>query len=242
MPQQLKRLIAVFALLIGGLVLARHFLVPPTFGKLGHYRAAAVDSAAALPIRYAGQQVCAECHDDIAELKENSRHRGLTCEVCHGPAAVHADDPDALTPPAPRDRAYCPLCHSYDPARPTGFPQIEQLTHNPAKACIECHDPHEPATPHVPEGCSACHGEVARTKAISPHAQVPCSKCHEVPEEHKVNPRLARPSKPHNNTTCGGCHAKNSDAPPQIPRISMASHSEGYVCWQCHYPHHPEAK
>ena len=43
MPQQVKRLVVIFALMIASLVLARIFLVPPTFGKLGHYRSAAID-------------------------------------------------------------------------------------------------------------------------------------------------------------------------------------------------------
>lgn len=245
MPQQLTRLLVVFAILIAGLLLARHFLVPPTFGKLGHYRAAAIDSVAARPVHYAGQQVCVDCHDDIVALKEQSRHSSVACEVCHGPAAAHADDPDSGVPPAPRDRSKCPLCHGYNPARPTGFPQIDPLTHNPTQPCITCHNPHQPVTPHIPEECSACHGEVARTKAVSPHALLPCVRCHQTPEEHKVNPWLARPGKPRTRALCGECHARGAEAPKEIlqaiPRIKMESHGNGYVCWQCHYPHHPEA-
>ena len=44
MPQQLNRLAIVFVVLIGGLIGARHYLVPKTFGALGHYRAAAIDA------------------------------------------------------------------------------------------------------------------------------------------------------------------------------------------------------
>ena len=240
MPQQIKRLAIVFALLIGGLVLARYMLVPPTFGKLGHYRAAAIDSVVAQPIHYAGQQVCIECHDDIGETKVTSRHRTVTCEVCHGPAAVHADDPDEAQPPAPRERGYCPLCHGYNASRPTGFPQIDPMAHNPVKPCIACHDPHQPVTPHVPEECSACHGEIARTKAVSHHALLPCTQCHETDEEHKVNPRQVRPGKSRTSAVCGQCHARDAEVPKKIPRISVETHGNGYVCWQCHYPHHPE--
>ena len=66
MPQQLPRLAVVFALAIVALVAARTLLVPATFGAYGHYRAAAVDSIAARPVRIAGRQECEECHDDVA--------------------------------------------------------------------------------------------------------------------------------------------------------------------------------
>ncbi len=241
MPQQIKVLAVVFVVLVAGLVVVRQLLVPPTFGKLGHYRSAAIDSVVAQPILYAGQQACAECHDDVTDAKQDSRHSTVACEVCHGPSAAHADDPDEIQPAAPRQRGYCPLCHGYDASRPTGFPQIDPVAHNPMKACIACHDPHQPTTPHVPEECSACHGQIARTKAVSHHALLPCVRCHETDEEHRVNPRRVRPVKPRSGALCQECHARGTDASGEIPRVSE-THGEGYVCWQCHYPHHPEAE
>lgn len=246
MPQQIKRLILVFALLVAGFLAARHFLVPPTFGTLGHYRAAGIDSVASLPVHYAGARACAECHDDVVAEKASSRHAGVACEVCHGPAAKHAEDPDSGVPPAPRDRSKCPLCHGFNPSRPTGFPQIDPQTHNPGKPCITCHKPHQPVPPNVPGECSACHGQVAMTKALSAHAPLACTRCHETPEEHKVNPRLVVAGKPRSRELCGQCHAEDAQPPAEItiavPRISMESHGNALVCWQCHYPHHPEAK
>ena len=41
---------------------ARTVLIPATFGKDGHYRAAAVDSIAVRPVKYAGRVECADCH------------------------------------------------------------------------------------------------------------------------------------------------------------------------------------
>lgn len=245
MPQQLKRLILVFALIVGAFLTARHFLVPETFGALGHYRAASVDSVASLPIRYAGAKACNECHDDVVATKARSRHAGVACEVCHGAAAKHAEDPDSGVPPAPRERDRCPLCHSYNPSRPTGFPQIDPTTHNVGDPCIDCHDPHQPVTPNVPEQCSACHGQIARTKAVSPHAPLACIRCHVTEEEHKIHPRASTPSKPTSRALCGECHAQDAPQPPDIakpvPHINIASHGNGQLCWQCHYPHHPEA-
>ena len=240
MPQQATRLLIVFAVMVAGLLYVRHTFVPETFGELGHYRSAAVDSIAAQPLQYVGQQVCGECHEEIYDTKKDSRHGTVACEVCHGVAAAHVEDPEAHKLPAPRKRGYCPLCHGYNASRPTGFPQIDPVTHNPVQPCIACHDPHQPVTPHVPEACSACHGEIARTKAVSHHATLPCTQCHEVEEGHKVNPRMVGAEKPRSRELCGECHARGSGAPKTIPRIDLDNHGADHDCWQCHYPHHPE--
>ncbi len=242
MRQQITRLSIAFGLMIAGLVAARHFLVPATFGETGHYRAAAVTEVAAHKIKYAGREACTACHEDVAKVHGARRHRNVTCEVCHGPAAAHAEAPTEVKPTAPRQRGACPLCHGYHPSRPTGFPQIDPVSHNPLKPCIACHQPHQPEPPRAPEECGACHGEIARVKAVSYHALLECTRCHQADKQHRVNPQLSRPGKPETREFCGECHAKDAKSPKEIPRVEMASHGERYVCWQCHYPHHPELK
>lgn len=242
MPQQVSRLVALLAVVVASLLGARHLLTPPTFGQYGPYRAAAVDSILTQPVRYAGQEVCADCHDDVVETKQQSLHRTVACEVCHGPAAEHADDPESVLPPAPRQRSQCPLCHGYNPSRPTGFPQIDAVAHNPVKPCITCHDPHQPVTPHVPEECSACHGQIARTKAVSHHAANACTQCHEVPEAHKVTPRQVAAGKPTSKAVCGTCHGQDATVSTTAPQVAMESHGNGVLCWYCHYPHRPEVE
>jgi len=241
-PQQIVSLAILFAILLAGLIVARIILIPKSFGKYGHYRADAVEEIMALDINYAGAQVCEECHDDIAEVKNRSNHRNVSCEVCHGPAVKHTEAPDEYTPGAPRERGYCPLCHGYDPSRPTGFPQIITELHNPGKPCMTCHNPHNPILPHTPEECSACHREIANTKKVSPHESLECTTCHDVPSEHLTTPRFAMAKKPMNRAFCGQCHDKNADSSKEIPRIDLRTHNERYMCWDCHYPHHPEAR
>ncbi len=240
MPKQLTRLIIVFAVLTGGLIAARHRLLPKTFGERGHYRAAAVTAIQARPIRYAGRDACADCHEDIFKMHSQNRHQTVACEVCHGPAAAHTENPAEVKPPAPRKRTGCPLCHSYDPSRPTGFPQIDPQTHNPVKPCITCHNPHKPETPHVPGECGACHGQIARTKAVSRHALLACTDCHDTPEKHKVEPRDFHPDKPDTRAFCARCHGKDATRVTDAPRIDVNTHGGRYLCWQCHYPHLPE--
>ena len=89
MPQQVSRLLIVFAVAVTGLLVARSLLIPESFGDVGHYRADAVDSIMAHPKKYAGHQACTLCHRPIAERRMASNHRGVACEVCHGPAAAH---------------------------------------------------------------------------------------------------------------------------------------------------------
>jgi hypothetical protein len=167
----------------------------------------------------------------------------VNCEVCHGASFEHAnaDDPDEALPRAPRGREHCVLCHGYLASRPTGFPQIVADSHYPLKGCISCHDPHEPAPEEPPTECEACHATIARTKALSHHVYVECTHCHTATEEHKLAPRLHRPTKPTRREFCGECHAEGS-APDDAITVDMQTHGEGYVCWQCHYPHLPEAR
>lgn len=241
-PEQVKRLSVLFVILIGLLIVVRAVLIPSDFGKYGHYRASSVDEIAALPLNYAGHEACLECHDDVVETKDAGYHKNVSCEVCHGPAALHIEDQEAVQLSFPRDRGYCPLCHEYLPSRPTGFPQIVAASHNPLKACINCHDPHDPVPPETPKECEACHATIARTKSLSHHIDVPCVRCHEAPEEHKIRPREVRPKKPVSREFCGECHGEAADSPRGTPRVYIATHGGSYVCWQCHYPHLPEAK
>ncbi len=239
-PGQLKRLILIFLLFVAALMTARHFLIPHDYGQYGNYRGGSVHEIANLEVKYAGQIVCVDCHDDIAEIKFAGYHKNVACEVCHGPGAAHVEDSDIeLT--SPRGRDLCILCHEYLPSRPTGFPQIVSESHNRVKPCISCHDPHDPVPPEAPKECSACHGTIARTKSHSYHADVECVYCHQASPEHKVNPRENLPSKPKTRDFCGKCHAEDADVEFGIPRVDMDAHEKRYVCWQCHYPHLPEA-
>lgn len=240
-PEQGKRLTILAVIFLVLFFPVRSYFTPSGFGKYGHYRAAALEANADLPLYYAGHVVCDDCHDEIVELKSNGYHVNVACEVCHGPAAAHVDDPDVELA-APRERGYCPLCHGYLSSRPTGFPQIVPAAHNPLKACISCHNPHDPVPPVTPRECEACHAAIARTKAVSHHTYVPCTRCHQVPEEHKVSPREHRAGKPASREVCGSCHSEDAVDSEVEPRVDMATHGERYVCWQCHYPHLPEAR
>lgn len=241
-PEQIRRLFSLLLILIAAFIYARSALVPKDFGKIGHFRASAIDEIVSQEIQFAGRIICNDCHDDIVEIKSKGYHRNLSCEVCHGPAAKHVNDPSEFMLSAPRERGQCPLCHEYLPSRPTGFPQIVSASHNPMKPCITCHKPHDPVPPETPKECQACHAEIARTKSLSHHVFVECTFCHKTPKEHKILPRQYIPDKPNSREFCGQCHSEDTNSSIEAPNIDISSHGEGYVCWQCHYPHLPEAK
>jgi len=243
-PDPLARLIVVvLALVVAGLVVV-FGLIPKSMMDVNAQWADAVKREEARPIKYAGFHACAECHEELYATKKKGYHRDLSCETCHGPAKAHTEDSDKVKPAIPAARTFCPQCHAYDPSRPRGFPMINPVAHNPLKACASCHNPHDPKPPTTPKECSACHGEIARMKAVSHHVQLECTTCHEAPQRHKIAPRSVRPSKPETREFCGKCHGKDATdkRAKNAPKIDLGEHGEKYVCWQCHYPHSPEVE
>lgn len=242
-PEQVTRLVIVIGVLVGLTLLTRFVLIPRSLVATDLHWAATVQREVVRPVKFAGSTACQDCHDDVATKKARSFHKNLSCESCHGPAVKHTEDPSAVKPPAPRDRKFCPVCHAYDPSRPTGFPQINPTAHNPLKPCISCHNPHDPIPPTTPKECSACHGKIERTKAVSSHALLACTTCHNAPAQHKKSPRAALPSIPDRREFCGTCHSTTAkEAPPAAPKIDLSTHGGRDLCWECHYPHLPEGR
>lgn len=236
-PDQIIRLAVVTVLLVGGAG-AIYILLPASLTSTKLHRELTVTAETEKPIRFAGSTLCGDCHQIEYEKKIVGYHKSLSCETCHGAAAAHVDDPMAATPFVPREREVCPVCHEYDPSRPTGFPQINPTIHNPLQSCANCHNPHDPVPPTTPQECSACHAGIMRTKSVSSHALIACTTCHKVPEQHKIFPRIVRATKPESRDFCGTCHSQGSSE-RSAPKIDLSRHEERYVCWQCHYPHLP---
>lgn len=241
-PEQVARLGLVVVAVVAGVLVTRFYLLPRRLVSVDLQRAAAVGRWVATPMKFAGSESCRGCHEDVATKKDRGFHKALACEGCHGPAVKHVEDPGAVKPTAPRDRKFCPVCHAYDASRPTGFPQINPVAHNPLKPCITCHNPHEPVPPRTPTACAACHQQIERTKIVSSHALLACTTCHTVPEQHKKAPRTALPTKPQTREFCGSCHAREATRVKEAPRVDLSTHGGTYRCWECHYPHLPEGR
>lgn len=144
MPPQLKTLIPLFAVFILSFLVARHFLIPDSFGEHGHYRFDAVEENKEKVMQYSGKEACAECHDDQALAMESDMHANISCEACHGPGLAHYNNPDSARLIIPDQRSFCGLCHAYNPTRKEKLTQIDMNDHYVDKKCIECHNPHLP--------------------------------------------------------------------------------------------------
>ncbi len=147
--QHLIRVVVIFAAAIAGFMFVRSLLVPPSFGKLGHYRADAVGEFTQLPRHYAGESACKKCHAQQGADKAKSSHHSISCESCHGALLAHAENPKSADnkPRRPKEaevRAFCGNCHGKSVSRPARFPQIDLEEHNRGMACNQCHQPHQP--------------------------------------------------------------------------------------------------
>ena len=144
-PPQINRLVVLFILVTGLFLIVRQFLIPDTFGDLGHYRAASLQDNADAPVKFAGARACFDCHEDIYALKEQDVHRALTCETCHGPGLDHINSMEAKDITIPEGRQFCGRCHAQNAARPTGIvKQVDLASHNTELDCNECHNAHQP--------------------------------------------------------------------------------------------------
>jgi len=123
----------------------RRYVVPPTFGQYGHYRAAAITEIVSRPLRFAGHDACEACHIDVLERKKAGKHASVNCEACHGPQAQHAADPSNVTPAKLDTATLCVRCHAHSAARSAAFPQVNADEHSSGVPCETCHQPHSPA-------------------------------------------------------------------------------------------------
>jgi len=132
--------------LLGALVFVavRAAIIPESYGQFGPYRGKALTNMTSRPVKYAGHEVCENCHPDVTDAKSKGVHAHVNCESCHGPLAKHADDPAAVQPVLPETPKLCMRCHSENIAKPSGFPQINAAEHSGGQDCKTCHQPHSP--------------------------------------------------------------------------------------------------
>jgi len=142
--EHLIRVVVILALGVAAFLLIRQVVIPPDFGKYGHFRPAAMDDIRARPIKFAGHAVCEACHSDVAETKSKGKHAGVACEACHGPWANHAGDPASVAPKLPDPAVLCVRCHEASSSKPKAFPQVVSAEHSGGLPCNTCHQPHNP--------------------------------------------------------------------------------------------------
>jgi bacterioferritin-associated ferredoxin len=152
-----KHVFRIF-LLLGAVVVSalivRIFLVPETFGRYGHYRAANLAEQAAREVRHGGNDSCGKCHEKIKELHDKGAHLPVPCEDCHDALATHVRDGKKVAEMR-RTKSVtklCARCHRDLAARRESFPRINIEKHVADQGatlsdtvCFDCHNPHNPA-------------------------------------------------------------------------------------------------
>ena len=150
-----KHLFRAAGLLLGALFIffvVRALLVPGSFGQYGHFRGDNLAEQAAKPMIHGSPVSCADCHDELFQIKMAGKHAAVPCQDCHAPLAHHIKD-DGIEPmPIHKSYTLCIRCHLKIESRPKNFPQIDlhehlakaNLTTDDEGVCFTCHKPHDP--------------------------------------------------------------------------------------------------
>lgn len=204
---------------------------------------------------YVGSQSCLDCHEEIGDYYSHSPHsvdtaafvpggQAASCEACHGPGSVHADDEDP---------------ESIINAAMLGAMDDSQRDH----MCLQCHtDNHVgwAGGPHQGSGisCADCHADQvhfsveARPAADFRNESEFCLQCHtaeatdfRMPFRHRVLEGQIMCNDchdPHNgfvndtwnglNETCLSCHSEMAG-----PFVFEHDGVQSEDCITCHNPH-----
>lgn len=244
MPKHIVRLVSLLVgFIIIGLV-ARWFVIDPSFYKYGTYRADSVPEIAAPIPKIRGPEHCQSCHVDRYAEWSAGTHSKVNCEICHGNAA--REHPDNYPLPIAEDTIkLCTLCHEQMPARPAFQPQIvvaeHPFPHEGDLQCKNCHNPHSPRIGGAPPSATANNSadttdEVAAnpagvSKAATPKVTAtvapPVSKPKAATPEVKVpvaqpasTPKTAPPKAPAAAANCSGCHGPQGLGVAPFPPIA----------------------
>jgi hypothetical protein len=150
---------AILLLMLVGVVgfVARHLMIPVSFGQKGFYRYDSLKDYMSQPVVHGDTDACRSCHQTVWDTAKKGKHAPVSCEECHGPLAAHVTE-NAKSGQAQVDRTYreCAMCHQQLVARPKKHPQVDPTAHLvkigaitagepiPEGICITCHDPHNP--------------------------------------------------------------------------------------------------
>ncbi len=149
------RALLVLLVVIVAVSLGRGSLRPKSYGQFGPFRGENVaEQMNVRPPQHGGAASCATCHPAQAQKRSAGRHQAVSCEVCHGPLALHVTG-GKRTAAMPMDPSFglCARCHRKILGRPEKFPQVVLDQHVQEKggslpvqgrACLDCHDPHSP--------------------------------------------------------------------------------------------------
>lgn len=163
--KHIVRLVSLLGLVVVLFLIVRSLVVPKDFGKLGHFRASAIDEAAARESRHIGNQACNDCHGEMYSAWSKGKHTRPQCENCHGPGLLHRKlmsgesidaYPDVIKKNknairVPTGIQECKWCHLKTFERPSSLKFITGVEshisgmggqYGPGSKCTDCHNPH----------------------------------------------------------------------------------------------------
>ena len=154
----------------------RQAMIPKSWNFEGWYREDAVKQVAAKPMKHGGNHACADCHEDsdgmhadVIEEMEESGHKGLSCEACHGPLNQHVKDGKKIAEAIVENTGLvCRHCHEHRISRPAHHPQF--ILHDEILPAWREKDLNEAAKA---KGRSKLYRHKSKI-----HAHVDCVNCH----------------------------------------------------------------
>jgi predicted CXXCH cytochrome family protein len=213
------------------------------------------------------ENLCLSCHQTGLNVPEKgSRHAALdmgcdTCHVTHKTGAEPTmDNKFHLTKAAP---ALCLDCHD---GKDADLQKAHQGQPFATSNCVECHDPHQSASPklmvkfmHAPfeaRSCDTCHAPAKDGKVVLTQADAKsiCVTCHDDKAKLIDNAKVPHPGAAGDCTDCHSPHASNQPGLPKTDAVSIClgchtdmddlrkkavHHQPAFVqgCATCHTPH-----
>jgi DmsE family decaheme c-type cytochrome len=206
--------------------------------------------------KYAGEEACAGCHDDIAKAFQKSAHaaiggaratkewEGQACEACHGPGAKHADSTDPADIQNPNKLrvqeadAVCLKCHALDDMHVNQAGAAHEKNGVSCVSCHSMHKGHEALRPRkfatINNLCGSCHLTVM-AKFRGPYGHrltqnamscVDCHSPHGALLPASINTALG------NEEVCLKCHGNIRG-----PFVYQHAPVKLEGCTNCHVPH-----
>jgi len=77
-PEQVKRLAVVIAVIVAGVLVTRFYAIPRSLVSNELHRSSTIQQELAKPVKFAGSEICQGCHEAEAIKKNKSFHRNLS--------------------------------------------------------------------------------------------------------------------------------------------------------------------
>lgn len=153
------RLVIILAVALTAFFLLKDFTIPASWDVNAWYRTDALTDLQQQQSHFGGNESCrgSQCHEPkenhqarLTDL-QNSVHKNLACETCHGPLVDHAQGKHKIGDAHLARGKLCLRCHGVLLGREGKIAQFSsefeihkmmQVTEE--KPCIDCHNPHAP--------------------------------------------------------------------------------------------------